>query len=85
MVGVPSAETAAERARWLADLAETLDDARALLVELSADKPLECLQLSADIESARNEVQTLRLFGSSGRPRGFDPEWMKNVPWELSA
>lgn len=57
MFEVANAGSAAERARWLAELADALDEARDLV----------------------------RQLGIEGGGQDFDPEWIKNIPWKLSA
>jgi hypothetical protein len=86
MVGVPNAESAAQRARWLAELADALDEARDLVRQLGIEEGrIDAIDVSARIEAVRNEVQTMRLMRSSGGGRDFNPEWTKNIPWRLSA
>ena len=86
MIEMPNADSATQRARWLAELADALDDARCLVKQLAGDETrLEAIELSARIEAARFEVQTLRLKKSPSGGQGFDPEWSKDIPWKLSA
>ena len=86
MVGIPSAESAATRARWLAELAGALDEARDLVRQLGIEEArIDAIDVAARIEAVRNEVQTMRLLSASARDQQFDPEWIKNVPWKLSA
>lgn len=75
----------ARRARWLAELADALDDARHLLKELGAGEGrVEALELYARIEAVRLEVIAMQLRRSCG-VRELGPEWTKNVPWRQSA
>jgi hypothetical protein len=62
----PSDASPAERARWLAELAEALDEASVLTarVALSADNQLEVFDLYHRMEAARLEVQALRVSRS---------------------
>ena len=85
MIGMPSEDSAAQRARWLAELAEALDEARELLKQLSEEKAAEAAALSERIEAAREQVQSLRLRRLSGGGQDFGPEWTENIPWRLSA
>jgi hypothetical protein len=86
MIGMPSGYSAAGRARWLAELAAALEEARALVKQLATDEVrFDMIELSARIEAARFEVQTLRLKRSPGGGQDFDPEWSKDLPWKLSA
>ena len=86
MVGISSAETAAHRARWLAELADALDEARTLVRQLGVEEArIDAIDVAARIEAASNEVQRMRLMRSSGGGQDFDPEWTKNIPWRLSA
>lgn len=56
-------DAAAARARWLAEVAAALDQARSLLIELGASSGTtpERIELYVRIETARLEVQALRL------------------------
>jgi len=86
MSGVSSAENAAQRARWLAELAEALDEARGLVWQLGMEEArIEAIDVAARIEAASSEVQALRLMSSAGGGHDFDPEWTNNIPWRLSA
>ena len=86
MIGMPIEDSATQRARWLAELADALDDARGLLKQLAAEEGrFDAIELSARIEAARFEVQTMRLKRSPGGGQDFGPEWSKDIPWKLSA
>lgn len=86
MVGMSSLESASLRARWLAKLADALDEARDLVMQLGIEEArIDAIDVAARIESVRTEVQTMRLMRSSGGREEFDPEWIKNMPWRLSA
>lgn len=86
MIKVPNEGPAAARARWLAELADALDEAQRLMKELGVDDGrIEAHDLCARIEAARVEVETIRLRRSSGGGQDFGPEWTKNIPWRLSA
>jgi hypothetical protein len=78
--------SAAERARWLAELAAALDDARRVVKELGADDgEIGVVELYARIEAVRLEVQAIRLKRSCAPYREYDPEWTKDIPWKQSA
>lgn len=80
---VPTGISAAERARWLAQLADALADAHDLLVSLNlaGECRSEANDLFVRIQAARIEVQSLRLSRSL-RPRDqFTPERMEWQPW----
>jgi len=86
MVGIPNADSAARRARWLAELADALNEARCLVKELASEESrLEVIELAAQIEAARFEVQSLRLKRVTGGGQDFGPEWSKDIPWKLTA
>lgn len=86
MVGIPNADLAAQRARWLAELADALDEAHELVEQLAnGESHLVAIDLSARIDAARAEVETLRLKRSRGGGQDFGPEWSNGVPWKLSA
>jgi hypothetical protein len=80
---VPTDQSAAKRAQWLAELADALNEARLLVenLEVAADYREIARELYFRIEAARLEIQSLRLSRSL-QPRGdFDPEWSQSVPW----
>ncbi|MGE5564380.1 MAG: hypothetical protein ACM3ZV_13895 [Bacillota bacterium] len=86
MIKVPNHESAASRARWLAELAQALDEARHVAKELGADEGrIEAVELYARIEAARLEVEMMRLRRSAGGGQDYGPEWTKDIPWRLSA
>jgi acyl-CoA reductase-like NAD-dependent aldehyde dehydrogenase len=86
MVGMPSADSATQRARWLAELADALEEARDLVKQLASEEiRFDAVELSARIEAARFEVQSMRLRRSTGGGQDFGPEWSKDIPWKLSA
>ena len=86
MVGISSAETAAHRARWLAELADALDEARTVVRQLGIEESrIDAIDVAARIEAVSNEVQRMRLTRLSGGAQDFDPEWTRNIPWRLRA
>jgi hypothetical protein len=86
VVRVPNEDSAAKRARWLAELSAALDEARAVTNELGAlEGPNEVVEICARIEAVALEVQAMRLMRFSGGDRQFDPEWSKDIPWKRSA
>lgn len=83
MVGVPTEVTAAERARWLAELSEALDEARRLVKQLgAAEGRIEAVELYTRIEALRLEVQALRLSRRHGSGQKSDPKWSDSLPWQ---
>lgn len=80
---VPADVTAAQRARWLAELSSALDRARDVLREVDeARRPdVDTHDLAAQVERARAQVRSLRLI-----PRAqldFDPpEWSSLLLWD---
>ena len=84
MCSVPTEVEATERARWLADVAEALEEARRLLLKLNLDgeRLPVARELHLRIEAARLEVQSLRLSRSlQSRPQSA-PEWTESLPWQ---
>ena len=78
--------SAAERARWLAELAEALEEARRLVKLLgAADGEIGAVELYARIEAVRIEVQAIRMRCTYVRDPEFSPEWIKDIPWKRSA
>jgi hypothetical protein len=74
---------AAERARWLAELSEALDEAQRLLLRLgvSGADSRQAMALYLRIEGARLAAQSLRLRRSIGPSEVFYPEWTDPRPW----
>ena len=72
-----SDSTSAERARWLAELSEALDEACALVTRFAfvADNPADAFDLYLRIEAARLEVQALRVSRSVCPRDENAPEW----------
>ena len=81
MVRVPTEETAAQRARWLGELSSALEEAQGLIWRISSTEDLDLLDLSAQVESARAEVLSLRL-GRSDEPSEHGPEWTNQSVWQ---
>lgn len=81
---VPKQLTAAERARWLAELSEALDEAQDLasrlgLLQMQGAEAMElCLRLAA----ARAQVQGLQLARQDDEDAGaVDPKWTNPPLW----
>ena len=85
MFSVPTEVPAADRARWLADVADALDQAHRLLFELDleSDVTADALDLYVRIEAARLEVQSLRLSRSITQRTGADPNWTNLPAWPV--
>ena len=78
--------SAAERARWLAELADALEEARRVVKLLgAADGEIGAVELYARIEAVRIEVQAIRLRRTYVQDREFCSEWIKDIPWKRSA
>jgi len=78
---IPEVPAAAAQARWLAELAEALDQAQGLLkrLDLNREERASAVELFLRIEGALHEVGSLRL---SRRPRSLSgPERIKSLPW----
>ena len=85
MSRVSNEHTAAQRARWLAELSDALDEAHLLINQLrDTQGSIEATELCARIEAAKFEVQAMRIKRSGGGA-DFGPEWTKGIPWRLSA
>jgi hypothetical protein len=83
---VPFEVSAAQRASWLAELAEALEDARALVKQLGAmEGRIGAVELYARIEAVRFEVQAMRLGGGAPVGTHSGPEWTRNLPWQRRA
>jgi hypothetical protein len=80
---VPGERRAAERACWLAELSESLDEAQRLLLRCGigmSDSPLAS-ELHLRIEGARLAVQSLRLRPMGAFTELTGPEWSESPPW----
>jgi hypothetical protein len=83
MVQVPGEGPAAQRARWLAELSEALDEARYLMKALgAAEGRLESIELYARIEAVRLEIEAIRLGRRYASRDEFDPKWIGLSPPE---
>lgn len=74
---------AAERARWLAQLAQAVEQAQRLAWSLSVSQQstAEVEELSRSLEAVRIEIEALRR-GRPGIPqREIDPFWSGLLPW----
>ena len=81
---VPSERSAAERARWLSELAEALAQAQVVAWHCGLDRgDPQSMELYGRIESVIAEVQSLRLGGRISGTREDDPEWADILPWSL--
>jgi hypothetical protein len=82
--GTPVEVPAAARARWLAEVAETLEQAEVLLNRLKRNdyRVANLSELSMRIEAAKGEVELLRKSRQSRSQS--DPGWTKLPPWEDS-
>lgn len=83
MARVRTDVTAAQRAQWLAELSEALDQAQALLSRLP---PMgvwtaDALDLSARIEAAQAQVRMLGL-GRRAEAAEPSPQWSDLFPWQ---
>lgn len=75
--------TAAERSRWLAELAVAIRDAQRLARVLGVDDDRgPASDLYVRLESVRLEVEALRRGSWAPRPTEIDPRWIKPFPWE---
>lgn len=76
-------QAAAERARWLAELAYAIDRAQRLARTLSASQsdPIEAIELGKRLEAIRTEVEELQRGSRALLRREIDPRWTGLVPW----
>jgi hypothetical protein len=80
---LPIEVSAAERARWLAELSEALGQAERLIWSLS-DRPgaaPELKELYGRLDAARAEVQSLRFKRSPTFGPKNEPFWIDLPPW----
>ena len=76
--------TTVERARWLAELAQALDEAQEVVKSFASagGSYAETLDVSARLEAARAEVQSLRRSRMGNTLEEFDPKWIQHIPWD---
>jgi hypothetical protein len=81
MCSVPIEVPPADRARWLAELAQALDEAQRLFRQLDVRTipRADAFELYMRIEAARLEVQSLRLSRSLRERAEMPPHRMKLV------
>jgi hypothetical protein len=84
VVRVPTDVTAAQRARWLAELSDALEDAQRLLWSMPPSKlrTVDALDLSARLEDARAQVALMRLGRATELPTHSGPEWTSKPLWD---
>jgi len=78
-----SEPVASARARWLAELAEALEEAHRVSVQLGHDHPElgEAVALRARILAVRAELDTLRRAGIAEVRREIHPDWTNLATW----
>lgn len=81
---VPTEVSAAERARWLAELSDALNEAHRILtrLDLPQDHHDEACELHLRIEAARLEVQSLRLSRSLNPRKEIGSQRIELPPWQ---
>ena len=81
MDSLPNDFAAIHRARWLAELAESIDQAQRLAWRLGVaegNNP-EAKELYGRLEAARVEVESLRRGTWSKQPVQLPPQWMQTL------
>ena len=83
MHGPRDQAAAAARSRWLAELAEAIDQALKLGREFwIAESPCaEAKEVYGRLESVRNEVEALRRGHRTLSPKETGPLWTRLFPW----
>jgi hypothetical protein len=76
--GAPFKTNAAERARWLADLARAIEDAQRLLWQLGVSEgdSADAKQLYGRLETVRAEVESLRGGWFREISEEIAPDWV---------
>jgi hypothetical protein len=83
---VPNEGAAVARARWLAEVAEALEEARQVMKQLGVMAGgIEIVELYDRIDALALDVDFMRRKRASQAGEHFHPEWSKNIPWTLSA
>lgn len=83
----PIEASATERARWLTEVAEALEQAQKLAWHLGLleHKHNEAMELYGRLEATRLEVQALRFGQFTAAQREYDPKWTELTPWKRDA
>lgn len=78
-----SEPVASARGRWLAELAEALEEAHRLSIQLGHDRPEsdEAVVLRVRIVAVRAELDALRRAGISEARREINPDWTNPATW----
>jgi hypothetical protein len=78
--------SAADTARWFAELAQALEEAQELVNSLAFARGqyVETLDVSARLEAAQAEVRSLRHSRMDATIKDFDPNWRKYMPASLN-
>lgn len=73
--------SAAERARWLAELAEAIEEAQRVALRLGRAQGTsgKARELHAQLETARAEVEALRRGGWSRQEVDLPPKWLQSL------
>lgn len=73
-----------ERARWLSELADALDEAQKVAWRLGVSEgdSAEAKELYGRIEAAQAEVDRLRLSGFRRIREESDPDWTDLLLWD---
>lgn len=81
MVQLSNQVFAARRAQWLAELSGALGEARRVLEAFDVPEARgKAMELRAQIDALRREVDALLTRRASRNAANFDQEWMKS-PW----
>lgn len=73
--------SAAERARWLAELAQAIEEAQRIALRLGRARGTsgEARELHAQLETARAEVEALRRGGWRSQEVDLPPKWLQSL------
>ena len=79
MDGLPNDYAAAQRARWLAELAESIDQAQRVAWRLGVveGNNAQAKELYGRLEAVRVELESLRRGAWTREPVELPPQWMK--------
>jgi hypothetical protein len=80
---MPIEVTAVDRARWLVELADALEQAQRLTwrMGLSGGGNADAMELYGRLEAARVEAQSLQLGGFKAASSQYSPAWIELLPW----
>ena len=80
---MPTEVAAVDRAKWLAELADALEEAQKLTWRIGSTdgERSEAMELYGRLESARAEARSLQFGGFKAAQPQQNPNWTELLPW----